>query len=153
MEITTAISSDIPQLCLLLDSLFAQEAEFKPDHQAQTRGLSSIIDNTDTGDILVAHEAGQIIGMINLLYTVSTAMGARVAILEDMVIADSNRSLGVGSKLLDYALEFAQSQGCVRVTLLTDHDNTGAHRFYERHGFVRSSMVAFRKPLGNAGRD
>jgi len=152
MEITTAISSDIPQLCLLLDSLFAQEAEFKPDHQAQTRGLSSIIDNTDTGDILVAHEAGQIIGMINLLYTVSTALGARVAILEDMVIADSHRSLGVGSKLLDYALEFAQSQGCIRVTLLTDHDNTGAHRFYERHGFVRSSMVAFRKSLRNAER-
>ena len=152
MEITTAISSDIPQLCLLLDSLFAQEAEFKPDHQAQTRGLSSIIDNTDTGDILVAHEAGQIIGMINLLYTVSTALGARVAILEDMVIADSHRSLGVGSKLLDYALEFAQSQGCVRVTLLTDHDNTGAHRFYEQHGFVRSSMVAFRKSLENAER-
>lgn len=144
MEITTAISSDIPQLCLLLDSLFAQEAEFKPDHQAQTRGLSTIIDNTDTGDILVAHETGQIIGMINLLYTISTALGERVAILEDMVIADSHRDRGVGSKLLDYALEFAKSQGCQRVTLLTDLDNIGAHRFYERHGFERSTMVPFR---------
>ena len=144
MEITTAISSDIPQLCLLLDSLFAQEAEFKPDHQAQTRGLSAIIDNTDIGDILVAHETGQIIGMINLLYTISTALGERVAILEDMVIADSHRDRGVGSKLLDYALEFAKAQGCQRVTLLTDHDNTGAQRFYERHGFERSTMVPFR---------
>lgn len=144
MEITTAISSDIPQLCLLLDSLFAQEAEFKPDHQAQTRGLSVIIDNTDIGDILVAHETGQIIGMINLLYTISTALGERVAILEDMVIADSHRDRGVGSKLLDYALEFAKTQGCQRVTLLTDHNNAGAHRFYERHGFERSTMVPFR---------
>jgi GNAT superfamily N-acetyltransferase len=144
MEITTAISSDIPQLCLLLDSLFAQEAEFKPDHEAQSLGLSAIIDNAETGDIIVAHDAGQIIGMINLLYTVSTALGARVAILEDMVVSDTYRDKGVGSKLLKYALEFAKSQGCQRVTLLTDEDNVGAHRFYERHNFERSTMVPFR---------
>jgi len=153
MEITTAISSDIPQLCLLLDSLFAQEAEFKPNPEAQTRGLSAIIDNAETGDIIVAHDAGQIIGMINLLYTVSTALGARVAILEDMVVSDIYRDKGVGSKLLDYALEFAQSQGCQRVTLLTDHDNTGAHRFYERHGFERSPMVPFRWSPGTMESD
>lgn len=144
MEITTAISSDIPQLCLLLDQLFAQEAEFKPDHEAQSRGLAAIIDNDDTGDILVAHEASQIIGMVNLLYTVSTALGARVAILEDMVISNEYRAKGVGSKLLNYALEFATSKGCQRVTLLTDDDNVGAHRFYQRHGFQRSTMVPFR---------
>lgn len=144
MEITTAISSDIPQLCLLLDQLFAQEAEFKPNHEAQSRGLAEIIDNTETGDIIVAHDAGQIIGMVNLLYTVSTALGARVAILEDMVISSEYRDKGVGSKLLNYALDFAKSQGCQRVTLLTDDDNTGAHRFYERHGFEQSTMVPFR---------
>jgi len=149
MEITTAISSDIPQLCLLLDSLFAQEAEFKPDHEAQSLGLSAIIDNAETGDVIVAHDAGQIIGMINLLYTVSTALGARVAILEDMVVSDTYRDKGVGSKLLKYALEFAKSQGCQRVTLLTDEDNVGAHRFYERHDFERSSMVIFRSSLEN----
>ena len=144
MEFTTAISSDIPQLCTLLDALFAQEAEFKPDHGAQSRGLSAIIDNADVGDILVAHAAGQIIGMVNLLYTVSTALGERVAILEDMVTAPTHRGLGVGSKLLKYALEFAQDKGCKRITLLTDHDNESAHRFYQRHDFERSSMVTFR---------
>jgi len=144
MEITTAISSDIPQLCLLLDSLFAQETEFKPNPEAQTRGLSTIIDNADVGDIIVAHDASQIIGMVNLLYTVSTALGARVAILEDMVVSDKYRDKGVGSKLLKYALEFARNQDCQRVTLLTDEDNSGAHRFYEHHGFERSTMVPFR---------
>lgn len=127
MEITTAISSDIPQLCLLLDQLFAQETEFKPNHEAQSRGLAAIIDNTETGAILVAHQDSQIIGMINLLYTVSTALGSRVAILEDMVVSNEYRGRGVGSKLLNHALDFAQSQGCQRVTLLTDVDNPGAH--------------------------
>jgi len=144
MEITTAISSDIPQLCLLLDQLFAQETEFKPNPEAQTQGLSAIIDNAEAGDILVAHDAGQIIGMVNLLYTVSTALGARVAILEDMVVSPNYRDQRVGSKLLKYALEFAKNQGCQRVTLLTDDDNVDAHRFYERHGFDRSTMTPFR---------
>jgi len=144
MEITTAISSDIPQLCLLLDSLFAQEAEFKPNPEAQSHGLSVIIDSAETGDIIVAHDAGQIVAMVNLLYTVSTALGGRVAILEDMVVSDNHRNKGVGSKLLKYALEFAQNQGCQRITLLTDDDNSGAHRFYEHHGFERSTMVPFR---------
>jgi GNAT superfamily N-acetyltransferase len=144
MEITRAIPSDIPQLCRLLNSLFSQEAEFKPDPQAQTRGLSAIIASPDAGDILVAHEGGQIIAMINLLYTISTALGERVAILEDMVVVDSHRGLGVGSKLLNHALDFAQSQDCQRITLLTDLSNDGAQRFYERHGFERSTMVPFR---------
>ena len=43
MQITPANVSDIPALCELLDILFSQEAEIKPDHQAQSRGLARII--------------------------------------------------------------------------------------------------------------
>lgn len=144
MKIQTAVSTDVPQLCLLLDSLFSQEAEFKPDHELQALGLGAIIDDDGIGDILVAKAEGQIIGMVNLLYTVSTALGSRVAILEDMVIAPQNRGQGVGSALLKHAIEFAREKGCKRITLLTDHDNDPAHRLYEQHGFTESSMLTYR---------
>jgi len=42
---------------------------------------------------------------------------------------------------------FAQEKGCKRMTLLTDHNNEGAHRFYKKHGFDTSTMVVFRKLL------
>ncbi|MDO8827295.1 GNAT family N-acetyltransferase [Methylophaga sp.] len=144
MQIQTAVSTDIPQLCLLLDTLFSQEAEFKPDSQLQALGLGAIIEGDGIGDILVAKQSGQIIGMVNLLYTVSTALGSRVAILEDMVIAPQHRGLGVGSELLKHAIDFAREKGCKRITLLTDNDNEAAHRFYEQHGFTESSMLAYR---------
>lgn len=144
MEIQTAVSTDIPQLCLLLDTLFSQEAEFKPDSELQALGLGAIIEGDGIGDILVAKQSEQIIGMVNLLYTVSTALGSRVAILEDMVIAPQHRGLGVGSALLKHAIDFARQKGCKRVTLLTDNDNESAHRFYEQHGFIESSMQAYR---------
>jgi len=43
MKIEVAKISDIPELCVLLESLFAQEAEFKSDRDAQIRGLTSVI--------------------------------------------------------------------------------------------------------------
>ncbi|MCP4982320.1 MAG: GNAT family N-acetyltransferase [Gammaproteobacteria bacterium] len=144
MKITTACPQDIPQLCELLESLFVQEAEFTPDREAQTKGLVAVIDGKDVGDILVVRRKGRIIGMVNLLYTVSTALGERVALLEDMVVATDARQRGIGSKLIRHAIEFARGKGCRRITLLTDDDNEGAHRFYQRHGFSRSSMVSFR---------
>ncbi|NIA08861.1 MAG: GNAT family N-acetyltransferase [Nitrospiraceae bacterium] len=147
MEITLALSRDIPKLCELLDSLFAQEAEFLPDHRAQTRGLASVINGPEVGDIIVARKNGDIIGMVNLLYTISTAIGARVALLEDMVISPAMRGQGVGSRLIRRAIKFAKEKGCRRITLLTDNDNKRAHRFYKRQGFRRSSMVVFRMSL------
>ncbi|MDX1750009.1 MAG: GNAT family N-acetyltransferase [Methylophaga sp.] len=144
MQIQTAVSADIPQLCLLLDSLFSQEAEFKPDIELQALGLGAIIEGDGIGDILVVKDGGQIIGMVNLLYTISTALGSRVAILEDMVVAPQSRGLGVGSALLKHAIDFAKQKDCKRITLLTDNDNVAAHGFYQQHGFTESSMLAFR---------
>lgn len=85
--------------------------------------------------------------MVNLLYTISTALGERVAILEDMVVSPSARSLGLGSALLEHAIDHARRQGCRRITLLTDAHNLDAQRFYARHGFARSSMLPMRLAL------
>ncbi|MGC8775436.1 MAG: GNAT family N-acetyltransferase [Chlorobaculum sp.] len=49
--------------------------------------------------------------------------------------------------LLDHACSWARENGYGRITLLTDGDNVPAQRFYEAHGFARSTMVAFRKQL------
>lgn len=147
MIINKATLSDIDALCGLLDILFSQELEFKPDTRAQAKGLQMIIENPNVGLILVARHGDKLVGMVNLLFTVSTALGARVAILEDMVVLPDERGLGVGASLLSTAIATAREQGCQRVTLLTDSTNEAAHAFYEKQGFTRSQMVAFRQML------
>lgn len=142
-----ASAEDIPALSQLLSTLFSQEAEFKPDDAAQRQGLAAIIANPALGAILVARDGADILAMVNLLFTMSTALGARVALLEDMVAAPGVRGTGIGSALLSHALEFAAAQGIKRITLLTDQDNHVAQRFYARHGFARSSMVPLRLAL------
>lgn len=147
IEIEVAGAADIPALCDLLDSLFSQEAEFTPNQAAQKRGLGMIIENPSVGHILLARNKGQVVGMVNLLYTVSTALGERVVLLEDMVVSPTERGKGTGSKLLQAAVDFARQQGCKRITLLTDKDNTSAQHFYGKHGFTLSSMIPLRLSL------
>jgi ribosomal protein S18 acetylase RimI-like enzyme len=146
-DIRRATTDDLPVLCALLGHLFAQEAEFTPDTDAQTRGLRRIIESPEGGDILVTCEHGTPIGMVNLLYLTSTALGSKVALLEDMIIAPAHRGAGHGNRLLDAAIAHARSQGCRRITLLTDGDNAIGQRFYARHGFIPSSMLAMRLML------
>lgn len=147
MEITPANESDIPDLCKLLNILFTQEADFQPDVEAQTRGLAQIIGNPETGLILIAREGGQALGMVNLLWTISTALGERVALLEDMVVAPEARGSGLGSQILQQAIQHARKAGCKRITLLTDRVNTDAQRFYQKHGFDFSAMIPLRLKL------
>lgn len=147
MSISPATLTDIPALCELLNVLFTQEQEFNPDVEAQSRGLGKIIADPEIGCILVARRQQQVIGMVNLLYTVSTALGERVAILEDMVIAADERGAGLGARLLKEAIAHAGAQGCKRMTLLTDQSNLAAQRFYARQGFTLSGMLPMRLDL------
>ncbi len=142
-----ACLADIPRLSELLTLLFTQEAEFGPDEARQRAGLRRIIENPEIGRILLLQEGAEVAGMVNLLFTVSTALGGRVAILEDMVVDPRFRGGGAGTALLQGAVELARETGCRRITLLTDHDNAGAIRFYQRHGFASSTMIPLRLSL------
>lgn len=150
MEIELATETDIPALCQLLNELFTQEAEFQADEAAQCRGLAAIIADPAIGHILVARQEGRVLGMVSLLYSISTALGARVAWLEDMVVAAEFRGAGYGRLLLERAISFAQAQGCRRLTLLTDVDNLRAQQFYLKQGFCISTMLPLRRGLGES---
>ena len=126
MPITQATPDDIPALCELLALLFAQESEFAGDREAQVRGLTRIVGHADVGVMFVSKEAGRPVGMVSLLFSVSTALGATVALLEDMVVAPSHRGSQIGSQLLAHAVAHARAIGCKRITLLTDADNVAA---------------------------
>lgn len=142
--IDKASLDDIPQLCDLLEMLFDVESDFHPDRTKQAKGLEQILGNPEVGCILIFREGNDISGMVNLLYTVSTACGGRVAMLEDLIVKPDRRGMKIGSVLLDAAIDHARTSGCLRITLLTDSSNLGAIRLYQRFGFSRSEMIPLR---------
>jgi GNAT superfamily N-acetyltransferase len=145
--IRLARTADVPAIVGLLDTLFEQEADFAPDAGRQRRGVEMILADPAVGRILVCESGGEIVGMVNLLVTVSTAEGGPAAWLEDMVVSPARRGEGIGKELLEAATEFASLRGATRITLLTDRGNEAAQRFYRRHGFRESAMVPMRRSL------
>jgi len=138
---------DLPQLVELLHILFMQEHELSPDAAKQERGLRLILANPTIGRIYVARDGARVLGMVNIQKTVSTAEGGRVGSFEDFVVRPELRGKGLGTRLIRYAIEQSKAEGLLRLILLTDGDNAGAQRLYEKAGFTRSGMLPMRLAL------
>jgi GNAT superfamily N-acetyltransferase len=149
-HIEQATLEDLPQLADLLYDLFTQEADFVPNRSKQMRGLRLILEQPNRGRIFVLRSNGVIIGMINLLFTISTAEGGFVILLEDVVVHREYRGQGIGDKLLRHAIEYAKKKDFLRITLLTDRLNEDGQRFFKAHGFFVSNMIPMRLILSDS---
>ena len=143
LRIEPATLDDLPELTDLLRDLFQQEADFQPDPEKQMRGLRLILEQPARGRIFVLRNERMIIGMINLLITISTAEGGFVLVLEDLVVHREHRGSGYGSRLLEHAIGFAREKNFLRITLLTGNPEE-MRKFYLKHGFVESDMQPMR---------
>jgi GNAT superfamily N-acetyltransferase len=148
LRIEPATLDDLSELTELLMDLFSQEEDFSPDHDKQLRGLRLLLEQPSRGRIFVLRNHKQIIGMINLLITISTAEGGFVLLLEDLVIRNQHRGQGYGSRLLNHAISFARQKNFLRITLLTDRPEA-SRRFYLKHGFQESGMIPMRLYLAH----
>jgi GNAT superfamily N-acetyltransferase len=144
VAIEPATEADLDELSELLGGLFSQEGDFRPDKDKQLRGLRLIFEQPSRGRVFVLRRDGVIVGMINLLFTISTAEGGFVIVLEDLVIHKQYQGHGYGAQLLNHAIEFARQKNFLRITLLTDRPENLAQEFFRKHGFVESSMIPMR---------
>ena len=144
MVIEPATEADLDELSEMLGELFAQEGDFRPDKEKQLRGLRLIFEQPSRGRVFVLRQDGAIVGMINLLFTISTAEGGFVIVLEDLVVHKKYQGKGYGRRLLEHAIDFAKQKNFLRVTLLTDRPENVAQEFFRHHGFVESSMIPMR---------
>jgi ribosomal protein S18 acetylase RimI-like enzyme len=139
-----ATLDDIPHLTELLGDHFRHEREFIADKVRQAEGLRQIIAAPESGIILVARLDHAVVGMVLVLYTISTVEGGPVGLLEDLAVRSDLRDQEIDKRLVNAAIIYARTRGLRRLTLLTDHDNAAGQRFYQRHGFVKSEMNVMR---------
>lgn len=143
-RIEPATLEDMPQLVELLSALFSVEEDFVPDPKKQEHGVRMILEQPNRGRIFVLRTDHMAIGMANLLFTISTAEGGLVVLLEDVIVHPQHRGQGYGGQLLDYVIQFAREKGFRRITLLTDRISAESQSFFQKHGFKFSSMIPMR---------
>lgn len=144
-RVEPATLEDLPALTELLVALFGNSGDFLPDPALQERGLRLILEQPARGRIFIVRNHNRIFGMVNLLFTISTARGGFVILMEDVVIHPDHRGQGYGTMLLDYAVEFAKSKEFKRITLLTDRISAESQEFFKKRGFEYSNMIPMRR--------
>jgi GNAT superfamily N-acetyltransferase len=140
--IEQATMEDLSQMADLLHDLFSHEGDFVPDRQKNLRGLELILEQPSRGRIFVYRWNGEILGM-----TISTAEGGFVVLLEDVIVHHDHRGRGVGTQLLNHAIEYAKQKDFLRLTLLADRVNAEGQEFFQKHGFFVSKMIPLRLTL------
>lgn len=144
LRIEPATLEDLNDLTELVMELLRLEEDFQPDRRKQQHGLQLILEQPNRGRIFVVRNVHKIVGMVNLLFTISTAEGGFVVLMEDFIIHPDHRRQGLGGRLMDYVLAFAKKREFLRITLLTDKISQDSQGFFIKHGFAYSKMIPMR---------
>lgn len=137
--IRRASFNDIPAMAGLLGELFGIEDDFLIDTDKQIRGLTLLLQNS-AATVLVAEVEERVIGMVSMQSLISTAMGEKVGLIEDMIVTADFRGKGIGRLLLMGMIEESERLGYGRLSLGADRRNSPALCFYKTFGFETSNM-------------
>jgi len=84
-------------------------------------------------EVFVAEVANEIVG-IALFYNRYSTWKGKTIHLEDLIVKENKRSLGIGKALYNEVLKYAYTQGLRRVEWNVLDWNTAAIEFYEKTG-------------------
>jgi GNAT superfamily N-acetyltransferase len=88
-----------------------------------------------------------VVGWAHVSVTHLVEVGTR-AELNGLIVAEGQRSLGAGARLLQAAEDWAHKRGCPSMSVRSNVIRERAHKFYERQGYEHyKTQKAFRKEL------
>ena len=146
VKVRDARETDINAMVSLLRELFAIEADFAFDEKRQRKGLSLMVaDCQKHRCVKVAEIESSVVGMCTAQTLISTARGGVVALVEDMVVSEKYRRMGIGHQLMESIEKWAQTRGANRLQLLADRTNFSALDFYDRMGWLPTRLICLRK--------
>jgi ribosomal protein S18 acetylase RimI-like enzyme len=109
--------------------------------------LEAIVSSPATVLLLARDGAGRIVGSLTLvIFRIPTGVRAWI---EDVVVDEGARGLGVGAALVAAATERAERAGSRTVDLTSRPDREAANRLYVRMGFAPRETNVYRYTSGD----
>ncbi|MEV6737319.1 GNAT family N-acetyltransferase [Streptomyces sp. NPDC051104] len=147
LDIRPAVAGDVPAIIAMLadDPLGAQRES--PDDLTPYLNALKRVSSDPNQHLVVAVRDGRVVGTLQLTIIPGLSrMGATRSIIEAVRIHADERGSGLGTQLIEWAIDESRRQDCQLVQLTSDATRTDAHRFYERLGF-QASHVGFKRQL------
>jgi ribosomal protein S18 acetylase RimI-like enzyme len=133
-------------LCEAVSTLIPQLSSSAPPPSMEH--LRRVIGDPAT-TLLLARDDGYLVGMLTLAaFALPTGMRAWI---EDVVVDDASRGLGVATQLVQAALFMADALGAHTVDLTSRPEREAANRLYVHLGFEPRSTNVFRFTLDGEG--
>ena len=127
--------TDLPAI-LLLYSQLGQDDGMALD-LAEAERIFATMKTYPDYRLYVAAMADKPVGTFALLIMDNLGhLGAKSAILEDLVVTDLLRGRGIGRMMMAYAGERCRAKKCYKMALSSNHNRKAAHRFYESLGMA-----------------
>ena len=142
VKIRRAKSADAPRIAVLSGELGY------PATKAQIRQRMRGIAPASQHAVFVA-ESGKdgVIGWVHVSRQPLLEVEIRAEV-NGLVVAEGQRSLGAGARLLAAAEDWARKHGCKGMSVRSNVIRERAHQFYERHGYEHyKTQKSFRKAL------
>ncbi|MFC5214062.1 GNAT family N-acetyltransferase [Streptomyces coerulescens] len=141
LEIRPAVTEDIPAIVdMLADDPLGAQRESLDDPTPYLAAFERLTADPNQ-HLVVAVREGRVIGTLQLTVIPGLSRrGATRSIIEAVRIHSDERGSGLGTRLIEWAIDESRRQNCQLVQLTSDKSRTDAHRFYERLGFASSHM-------------
>ncbi|MEU3089558.1 N-acetyltransferase family protein [Streptomyces massasporeus] len=139
LEIRAAVADDVPSIVgMLADDPLGAQRESPDDLAPYLSALERLSADPNQRQVVAVRE-GRVVGTLQLTIIPGLSRrGATRSIVEGVRIHADERGSGLGTELIEWAIEESRGQGCQLVQLTSDKTRTDAHRFYERLGFTAS---------------
>ncbi|MEU7054518.1 GNAT family N-acetyltransferase [Streptomyces sp. NPDC046197] len=147
LEIRPATPEDVPAIVdMLADDPLGARRESPGDLTPYLAALKRVTADPNQRLVVVVRD-GHVVGTLQLtLIPGLSHRGATRSIIEAVRIHADERGSGLGTRLIEWAIDESRRQDCRLVQLTSDNTRTDAHRFYERLGFT-ASHVGFKLKL------
>jgi len=146
-HIRPAELGDVPAIvAMLADDQLGAQRESLDDLAPYLAALERLAADPNQ-HLVVAVREGRVVGTLQLTIIPGLSRrGATRSIIEGVRVHADERGSGLGTQLIEWAVDESRRQDCQLVQLTSDQTRTDAHRFYERLGFT-ASHVGFKLPL------
>jgi GNAT superfamily N-acetyltransferase len=89
--------------------------------------------------LIVAEQGGEVVGTLQISFLPGLPrFGMKRGILENVHIRADQRGSGLGTQMVQWAIERCREAGCGMVQLTSNKVRKDAHRFYVKLGFAQS---------------